>query len=417
MRFDRNEQMRRMRDYQGAGSVVVENTAKAKKPTRRHTVGIGLIGCGGMGRYVAQKVVGQNPRLRVCGLYDPDKRSIAGSHKTFGDHVPVYTDYRDLCAAADIDWVMIASWNCFHKEQAIAAFEAGKHVFCQKPLAINPDDCLAMRQAWQSSGRMFNIGFSLRYTPHYRAIHKLIAEGAIGDVVSMEFNEVLGFNHGGYIMGDWRRLQKFAGTHLLEKCCHDIDLANWMVGSRARRVASFGGLDFFLPKNQRHLRRLGTSREDKRAYRAWGGLVGKNPFTADKDIVDNQVAIIEYENGVRATFHTNCNGGIPERRMYINGSEGAIRADIVDGFITVARIGFEEKLRKVKVSTKGSHGGGDDVLARELCRSMLTGRVPEVGLDEGLTSAFTCFGIDEAMNKVVVVDMDEYWKLLPPAGG
>lgn len=404
--------MERKQDYQGAGNVVTKPLASAGGPAKGRPVGIGLIGCGGMGRYIAQKVLAQNPRLRICGLSDPDKRSIAASLETFGRDVPVYADYRELCAAPDVGWVMIASWNCFHKEQAIAAFEAGKHVFCQKPLAITPGDCIAMRKAWKKSGRLFNIGFSLRYTPHYRAIHKLVADGVIGQMISLEFNEVLGFNHGGYIMGDWRRLTEYAGTHLLEKCCHDIDLANWIVGARAGRVASFGGLDFFLPKNQRHLRRLGADSEGRKAYRTWGGLINKNPFTADKDIVDNQVAIIEYENGVRATFHTNCNSGIPERRMYINGSEGAIRADIVAGSIEVARIGFNENPRKVEASTEGSHGGGDDVLARELCASMLTGRVPQVGMDEGLASAFTCFGIDEAMESGVVVEMDKYWKLI-----
>jgi predicted dehydrogenase len=403
--------MTKKQEYQGAGSVVAERVTRVDVPTGKRTVGIGLIGCGGMGRYVAQKVANQNPRLRIRGLFDPDKRSIEASRKAFGENIPIYLDYRQLCAALDIDWVMIASWNCFHKAQTIAAFEAGKHVFCQKPLATTPADCVEMRRAWKKSGRLFNIGFSLRYTPHYRAIHKLIADGVIGQMVSMEFNEVLGFNHGGYIMGDWRRLTEYAGTHLLEKCCHDIDLANWMVGMRAMRVASFGGLNFFVPKNQQHVRRLGTDSNGRKAYHTWGGLVGKNPFTADKDIVDNQVAIIEYENGVRATFHTNCNSGITERRMYINGTEGTIRADIVAGSIEVARIGFNEKARKVKASTKGSHGGGDDVLARDLSASMLTGRVPAVGLDEGLASAFTCFGIDEAMNKGVVVDMDKYWNL------
>lgn len=404
--------MKARQEYQGAGLVAAGRQTHPKTPAKGRPVGIGLIGCGGMGRLVAQKVLDQNPRLKIRGLFDPDTRSIAASRKAFGDDIPVYRDYAQLCAAPDIDWVMIASWNCFHKAQTIAAFEAGKHVFCQKPLATTPADCVEMHQAWKKSGRLFNIGFSLRYTPHYGAIHKLIADGVIGQMVSLEFNEVLGFNHGGYIMGDWRRLNEYAGTHLLEKCCHDIDLANWMVGTRARRVASFGGLNFFVPENARHVRRLGTDRNGRKAYQTWGGLVGKNPFTADKDIVDNQVAILEYENGVRATFHTNCNGGIPERRMYINGTEGTIRADIVAGSIEVARIGFNAKRRQVKVSTQGSHGGGDDRLARDLCRSMLTGRVPAVGLEEGLESAFTCFGIDEAMNTGRVVEMEKYWKLM-----
>jgi len=205
---------------------------------------------------------------------------------------------------------MIASWNCFHKEQVVKAFDAGKHVFCQKPLAMNVEDCAEMLESWKKSGKLFNLGFTLRYSPHYRKIKKLLQENAIGKIVSMEFNETLGFNHGGYIMGDWRRLTEYAGTHLLEKCCHDIDLVNWMVDSPASKVASFGDLDFFIPENNYHIERLGKNKEGKRAYWSWGGLIDLNPFTSNKDIVDNQVAIIQFENGIRTTFHTNCNAAI-----------------------------------------------------------------------------------------------------------
>ena len=88
--------MRKEQDYQGAGSVAVQRVAKAGKAARGRTVGIGLIGCGGMGRYVAQKVADQSPRLRIRGLYDPDRRSLQASRKVFGEDVPVYQDYRAL---------------------------------------------------------------------------------------------------------------------------------------------------------------------------------------------------------------------------------------------------------------------------------------------------------------------------------
>lgn len=401
--------MKRPQQYEGVGSV--SNKRIRSRVAKSGAIGIGLIGCGGMGRLVVEKLLAQDPRLEIRGLCDPDLRSIAASRR-FNPKATVYRDYRDLCAADNIDWVMIASWNCFHREHTVAALRAGKHVFCQKPLATNVADCLAMRRAWQASGRTFSIGFSLRYTKHARTIHRLLAEGAIGKLVSVEFNETLGFNHGGYIMGDWRRLTKYAGTHLLEKCCHDMDLINWMTGSRAARVASFGGLDFFVPRNARRIRELGRSPEGRPAYRTWGGLVNKNPFTATKDIVDNQIALIEFENGVRATFHTNCNSAINERRMYVLGTEGTLRADFVTSRIEVARIGFKEKVRTIDTSATGSHGGGDDVLARELAASMIKGAPPAVGLNEGLRSAFTCFGIDQAMETGKVVDMTRYWNRL-----
>ena len=377
---------------------------------KNRVVGLGLIGCGAMCRIVTKKLLAGRPRIKVRAVCDPNKESIKKTLAEFNSRAVVYKDYRCLVEDPGVDWVMIASWNCFHKEQVIASFKAGKDVFCQKPLATTLRDCIAMRRAWKKSGKMFNIGFTLRYSPHYRKIQQLIEQGRIGRIISLEFNETLDFNHGGYIMGDWRRFTRYAGTHLLEKCCHDIDLANWIVGSKAVRVASFGGLNFFTPRHEYHIKRVGRDRNGACAYRTWPGKVNKNPFTSRKDIVDNQVAIIEYANGVRAAFHTNCNAGIRERRMYICGTEGAIRADVIRGTIELRRIGFQTKIKRLDKGVKGGHGGGDEILAEELARSMLNGQPPVTGLDDGLISAVTCFAIDEAMKTGRVVDVRPYYK-------
>ncbi|MFA5203672.1 MAG: Gfo/Idh/MocA family oxidoreductase [Lentisphaeria bacterium] len=376
----------------------------------KNEIGIGVVGCGSMGRFLVKLLLEQEPRVKVRALFDPDPHSIAEARAEFGGGLPADDDYSAFLARPGLDWVMIASWNCFHKEQTLAAFAAGKHVFCQKPLATRFADCLEMRRAWQASGRQFVIGFTLRFSPHYRQLKAMLDAGAVGKLVSFEFNETLGFNHGGYIMGDWRRLRRYAGTHLLEKCCHDIDLANWFTGSLPGRVASFGGVNFFTPENAGQIERLGKSPEGRDAYRAHRREAGENPFTADKDIVDNQVAIIDYLNGVRATFHTNCNAGIPERRMYILGTEGAIRANVLTGDIETQRIGFDSKLERVASGIGDGHGGGDTVMARELAATMFDGTPPTVSLDAGLASAGACFAIDEAMDTGRVVDVRPYWR-------
>ncbi len=373
-------------------------------------IGIGVIGCGGMGLNVLSELLKQDSRLQVVGLFDPDARSIATAQKEISAAPKVYDDYRMLIADPSVQWVMIASWNCFHAEQAVAALKARKDVFCQKPLAISVEECAEIQQAWKASGRKFNMGFNLRYSPHYRKIRDVIASGDLGKIVSLEFNETLDFNHGGYIMGNWRRLRKNAGTHLLEKCCHDIDLVNWMVGSLAVRVASFGGLSFFKPENEHQIQRVGRDAKGRDAFRTWPGIDLQNPFTAEKDIVDNQVAILEYANGVRATFHTNCNAAIQERRMYVLGTEGTFRADLLTGTIEVKRIGFDTKVQDVSGSVDGIHGGGDQVLARELADCMINGTPTFVGLADGVKSAVTCFAIDEALDSGTVVDVRPYWE-------
>lgn len=373
-------------------------------------IGIGMIGCGGRLRGVVRRLMQQTDQVRIVGLYDPSDESIERTRKQFEVDAPAYSSVGELCALDEVDWIMIGSWNCFHREQAVAAFEAGKHVFCEKPLATTIDDCIAMRDAWRASGKLFSIGFTLRYSPHYRRIRELLDEGAIGKIISMEFNETLGFNHGGYIHGDWRRLREYAGTHLLEKCCHDVDLVNWMVESKAARVASFGGLDIFKKENAHFQDRVGPSPEGKLAYQTWPGKVNLNPFTSDKDIIDNQVAIVEFENGIRTTFHTNCSAGIPERRMYICGTEGAIRSDVIAGQIQLQRIGFGAGIEDAGTEAHGGHGGGDMVLAESLAKSMLDGAQPFTGLEDGLKSAVTCFAIDDAMDSGQVVDVNPYWE-------
>jgi predicted dehydrogenase len=373
-------------------------------------IGIGVIGCGGMGMAIVRRIVALSPQLKIKGVYDPDPRSVQSALEELPERPVPYGTYQELLEDPTISWVMIASWNSFHCEQAVAAFKAGKHVFCQKPLGITLQECLEMVQAWRESGMMFNIGFTLRYSPHYRRIRSLIEEGAIGDVISMEFNETLDFCHGGYIMGDWRRLRKNSGTHILEKCCHDIDLANWMMGSRPKRVASFGGLSFFKPVNAGYIERLGKNSDGVPAYGLGSGLVGLNPFESDKDIIDNQVAIIEYANSARASFHTNCNSAIPERRMVILGSEGTLITDVIKGTIHLRRIGFDTVLEDQSTNASGGHGAGDEHLAKELVDSMLYGNPPAAGMMEGLESAITCFAIDEAMDNGTVVDLASYWK-------
>ncbi len=376
------------------------------------TIGIGLIGCGGRLRGVMKQLARATDRVEVRAVMDPSPDSVRAAREAFNANATAYEDYHDLVRDPQVDWVLIGSWNCFHAAQAVAAFEAGKHVFCEKPLATTLDDCLAMRDAWLRSGKLFSIGFTLRYSPHYRRVKELLAEGRVGRIVSMEFNETLDFNHGGYIHMDWRRRTANAGTHLLEKCCHDLDLTNWMVESLARRVASFGGTDFFLPENAHHIDRVGPNEKGQTAYKTWRSAAGSvdSPFTDDKDIIDNQVGIIEFASGVRTTFHTNCNTAVPERRMYICGTEGTLRADVIAGTIELRRIGFDTETEDCSTDAKGGHGGGDNILGESLAASMLRGEAPKASLEDGLKSAITAFGMDEAMATGRVVDMRPYWE-------
>lgn len=378
---------------------------------------VGVVGCGLRLQGILKGLLGADRPIRCTAIMDPHRDSMRLAREIAPD-ARVEEDYRKVCTADDVDWVLIGSWNCHHRQHAEAALNAGKDVFCEKPLATNVEDALAIRDTWRRSGRQFFFGLVLRYSPHYQTIKRTIDSGAIGRVISMEFNETLHFDHGGFIHGDWRRLTRNAGTHLLEKCCHDLDLAHWIVGDLPRRVASFGGCDFFTPDNAHHVERLGHAKNGRPAYSGWPRVDDADPFTAEKDIVDNQVAILEFLKGARATFHTNCNNAICERRMYICGTEGTLRADIVKGEIELHRIGYDTKVERLDVDVSGSHGGADSVLVRALADTMLNGTPPLATAQEGLASTITACAIDRAMESGAVVDVQPDWEaasLLSPA--
>lgn len=372
-------------------------------PVQNNSPGIGVIGCGERIR----SLFAHEPGLRVVAVCDPHPEAIRESRKAYGDNLRVYDRYEDLVKDPAVGWVAIGSWNSCHTEHALAALNAGKNVFCEKPLATTLDDCLAIRDAARRSDRLFSFGLVLRYSPLYQKVHELLRAGAIGDLVSFEFNETLNFFHGCYIMGNWRRYRKNAGTHLLEKCCHDMDIALWLTGSRPMRVASFGGLNFFRPE---HRDRTWKDAHGREVQTSWPGVDQVNAFESEKDIVDNQVVILEYANGVRATFHTNCAAGIPERRLYLVGSEGALRADAYTGIIEVQRISDQPKMERINTNVVGGHAGGDEILAGSLLRSVQTGEVPAIGVEEGIDSAVVSFAIDEALDTGRVVDLKPLWE-------
>ncbi len=375
-------------------------------------LGVGVIGFGRrmqqVSKLLTDAAAGSVQLRHVCSQSEACRSVAAALH----DPPRVSTDYTAMLDDPATQWVLIGSQNDRHHEQVVAALAAGKHVFCEKPVGITIDECAAIAAAHAATDRQFVVGFVLRYAPLYRRIVQTVRDGGIGKLVSLEFNETLDFNHGGFIMSDWRRHTRLSGGHLLEKCSHDLDIVNWIVDAPAARVASFGGVAFFTPDHEPLAKKLGEDPNGNPAYGAWGeGRDGVSPFSPDKDIVDHQVAILDYANGVKASFHTNLNSGLPERRLYLLGTEGAIRADLNHGVIEHRRIGHDTPTTTFdQRSSAGMHGGGDGVMVRELLATMTTGAATPTPLSTGIAAAVTCLTAEQARTMGTVVDLKPIWQ-------
>jgi len=357
---------------------------------------------------IVRWLVDHRDNFSISAVYDPDKERTALALDNWGCRKTEICDsYQSAIQRDDVDWAMIFSPNAFHREHILCGFNAGKHVFCEKPLATTIEDCRSILTEHRKSGVTFATGFVLRYAPIYRKVKELLDAGYIGRILSIGANENIAPEHGAYIMRNWRRLKAIAGPHMLEKCCHDFDLINWFCQSLPTRVASFGGRNLFVPENECFHERF-RDEDGKSLFEGWPDPKAEaSAFTSEKDIVDNQVAIMEYRNDIRVMFQATMSNAIPERRMHICGSEGTLIAELYSGILKSRRLGGTMEEFEFP---GGGHGGGDEVLLSELYETMTEGIPPECSGEEGLESTVVALAIEEAKDRGQIIDMEPIWK-------
>lgn len=367
---------------------------------------VAVISGGNRSRWVVRNLLNDSAgNVEIVSLFEPEPEMVKLTVENWKqDNIKVCDSYQAAIDTAGVEWVMIFSPNSFHKEHITYAFKQGKHVFSEKPLATTVEDCQDIYEAHQQSDCLFATGFVLRYAPIYRKTKKLLESGKLGNIISIDANENLRPGHGGYIMRNWRRLTKYAGPHILEKCCHDLDLINWFCESLPTKISSFGGLDFFIPDNQHYMEKYGNE-----TFTAWSDPQAEpSPFTSDKDLKDNQVSIMEYRNNIRVMFQATMSNAIPERRMYFSCTDGTL---IIESGVLKYRCIGDEGVTVVDIPGDG-HAGGDNVMTKELYDTMINGTLPKCSGNEGLESAVVAIMLDKAVNIGQMIDLEKTWKKL-----
>ena len=242
----------------------------------------GVIGCAGrmgmahllfLNNVVAEKV-------EIGALCDLDIDQVNACSELVPYDVQILDDYEKLLAIDEIDAVVISTSNHTHRQIAIDAFAAGKHVFCEKPLALTLEECDEIIMAAERAKKFLQVGLVYRYSPLYQKMHQLISDGEIGPIHMMWCKELLGSFY-----GQWRFKKNLSGGAIVEKNCHHFDIFNWMIGSEARKVCAFGGQNVI---------KRGSTVETIIME------TGEKNTVSDSEIIDNALVIIEYENGARA---------------------------------------------------------------------------------------------------------------------
>ena len=216
------------------------------------TVTYAILGAGQRGTIYGRWIAAHPDRARVVAIADPDP--VARERLAAECGVPagaVFASWQELLGAGtDADSAIIATQDRDHVAPALAALAAGHHVLLEKPMALTAEDCRAIARAATASDRLFAVCHVLRYTRYTRLVRRLIAEGAIGEPVSMQHLEPVGWFHfaHSFVRGNWRN-EATSSPFLLAKCTHDLDWMAHVMGTTVARVASFGSLRHFTAAN------------------------------------------------------------------------------------------------------------------------------------------------------------------------
>ncbi len=210
-----------------------------------------LIGAGDRGRGYASFALKNPAKLKVAAVAEPNaqrRRRFARDHNLGED--ACYEDWRTILDRPQLaDGAIIATQDQMHVDPCVRALEAGYHVLLEKPMALNEADCRTIADAAAKNMRSLNICHVLRYTGFFRQVKAIIDEGVLGDVYTVLHAENVTYSHmaHSYVRGNWRNSEE-ASPMILAKCCHDMDILYWLVGSRPRKISSFGSLHHFRPE-------------------------------------------------------------------------------------------------------------------------------------------------------------------------
>ncbi|MCH2176331.1 MAG: Gfo/Idh/MocA family oxidoreductase [Lentisphaeria bacterium] len=257
---------------------------------------IGVIGCGGRGNVAGFALQSKAGARIVAGCSDYEPHLEAFKEK-YGDDVYTCVDYQDIISRDDVDAVFITTPDFLHEEMAIAALEAGKPVYLEKPLAISIEGCdRILKAAYKTKTKLF-LGHNMRHFESVLKMKEIIDSGQIGEIQAVWCRHFIDYGGDAYFK-DWHSEKQYANSLLLQKGAHDIDVIHWLAGSYTERVVGMGKLSVYDQCARRHESERGdASFRDEN----WPPLE-QTKCSPKIDIEDHNMIMMQLRNGIQCSY-------------------------------------------------------------------------------------------------------------------
>lgn len=320
----------------------------------------------------------------------------------------VAADFDRMIAEQKPDVVIVTTMDRTHHEYIIRSMELGCDVITEKPMTTDAEKCQAIFDAVERTGKQLRVTFNYRYSPGHSKVKELIAQGAIGDVLSVHFEWLLDTAHGADYFRRWHRDKINGGGLMVHKSTHHFDLVNWWLGTEPEVVYGLGKLAFYGKANGQkrglyrpYVRSTGSEAakgdpfaidlssdenhkglyfdaESEDAY-----LRDQNVFGDGISIEDTMNVVVGYKDGAQLSYSLTAYAPWEGYRVAFNGSKGRLELDVMsksyisagnshisDGTSKSERLLLLPQFEKPQLieipKGKGGHGGGDVLLLADL---------------------------------------------------
>lgn len=407
-----------------------------------------IVGAGGRGTTYASYALQHPEQARVVAVAEPQdffRNNLVRDHHIASGNV--FRSWDELVAKPRLaDAVVIATLDDLHAAPAVALAKLGYHILLEKPMAPTQAECDRIVAAVKEAGVLFGVCHVLRYTPYTQKLKEVLDGGAIGEIVSVQHLEPVGYWHQAhsFVRGKWAQ-EKTTTFMLMAKSCHDIDWIRYIVGRPCRRVSSFGHLTHFRPEcrpagaTERCLdcpaeatcpysaKKIYVDRL-RRGDTGWPvsvvtpepteatllealrtGPYGRCVYAGHNDVVDHQVVSLDFEQGRTAVFTMTgfTEGNHRVTRIFGTRGEAFCDGHHVRHFDFLTDRWYDHPIPDIDGSITAGHGGGDYYLMKSFVAAVRSGDASKIlsGPDESLESHTMVFAAEEARRSGRVVSL------------
>jgi len=406
-----------------------------------------LIGAGDRGASAYASYAINNPGtiefVAVCELNDERRRHFQVMHNIPDEMA--FTNWNDVFARKKFaDAVLICTNESYHYEPTKLAMEKNYHILLEKPITQDPVTSVEIGDAAANYQGVFMLCYVLRYTPFYSEIKRVLDRGDIGEIKTVRAVENTGLAHfsHSFVRGTFS-IESQAGPMILSKCCHDMDIINWLMDAKCVKLNSFSTPTYFCAKNAPDgapkrctdgcpvsdtcyfyapkmysadrsgfnvdMISLDQSPEGKMKA-LMEGRFGRCVYYCDNDVVDTQIINMQYENGATVSFSMTAYSDKCYRTIHITGTKGEIQGNLEDNAFVVKDFA-SGRAEKIAVSTVlDRHSGGDYFIMTDFIKHVREGiKGGRTDTSDAVDSHVMCFAAEKSRKGGgISVDINEY---------